>query len=279
MIIDAEVHIIPPEISNMKKSAFVREKAFKQAIYEHPEGEMALKLSTIEELLKSMELCKIDKCLLMGLPWRDHHLTLMNNSYVKNVIDANKGKFYGLGLVTFSKKLDIKSQLKELKEIYGFLGVKVIPSWQRFKLDGDEFAPVVEELIKQKMILFPHIDYVTASSSEQGPHNLFNLIKKYPELKILAPHLGGLLCLHFEFGPIKKYFSNTRFVTSVGETMQMVENASKVLDENMLIFGTDYPFQPNHDQKTILERFEKLNIDPKLKEKILSNNFREFINV
>lgn len=280
MIIDAEVHLIQP--NRHKKSSLKKfdEYVMEYYFHNHPEGDYALKLAQCDELLKSMVDSKIDKSIIMGLPWRSSFLCAENNKYIYDCCKRYPDKFYGFGLINYQ---DLKFSYKEIKKMkydYGFYGVKVIPSWQDFKLSYLDFSDLLNEMEKLDLILLPHIDFMYQSPIEyQGPHLLYSLAEFHPNLKILAPHLGGLLCLHQLHKPIKKILKNVRFITSVSTTMKFVEFASQCCEEHQLVFGTDYPFQPNHDQKTLLNQFNKLKIPKSLKTKILSENILNFLNI
>jgi len=277
MRIDAEVHLICPSIIKSNHKLDEKEVFFKKNIYKHPDGQHALGLATVEKLIESMESSGIDKSLIMGLPFLNDALNSEINKYIDTACKRYPDKFLGLGVLDPFN--DIKAQIRKFKHEYGFIGVKVIPSWQRFRLDDEDLYPAIEEIIKNNLILLPHIGYIISGSIEDGPHTLFNLAKRFPELKVLAPHLGGLMCFHYLHEPIKKVFKNIRFITSTPSTMKLVEFASEILDENQLIFGTDYPFQPNHDQLSVVNRFEGLRIKPELKEKIYAQNLIDFLNV
>jgi len=278
MIIDAEVHLISPAITKASSNFLDdREVFFKEKIYNHPDGQYALGLATVEKLIESMELCNIDKSLIMGLPFLNDNLNYEANKYIYSACRRYSDRFLGLGVLDPFN--DVERHIQRFKNEFGFIGVKVIPSWQNFSLDSDDFYSVIEKIIKNNLILLPHINYLIQGSAQDGPQSLFNLIKKFPELKVLAPHLGGLICFHYLHKPVKKFFKNTRFITSVSETMKLIEYASEILDDDKLIFGTDYPFQPNHDQLNIVNKFEALNIKKTLKERIYSRNLIDFLNV
>ena len=278
MIIDAEVHLIQPNRFNKASIKKYEERAMRYYIYDHPDGEMALKLAQCERLLESMNCSGIDKSVIMGLPWQTSFLCRENNKYISECCKKYPKKFYGFGLINLSDKKFSLNELKRIKSDYGFYGVKVIASWQNSSLAFSDFYDFINEIIKLDLILLPHIDFMFTGSTTESPHHLYTLAKTFPELKILAPHLGGLLCLHQLHPPIKKILKNVRFITSVSTTIKFVEFAAQCVEPNQLVFGTDYPFQPNHDQNTILRQFNKLKISNELKKRIFSENINEFFS-
>lgn len=277
MKIDAETHIISPALARPGRMKGRRKSFFREKIYLHPEGKSALKQATVEKILESMAASGIDRSVIMGLPFEDGRSNDEVNRYVRMACRKHPSRFFGAGILDpFG---NFRDEIRAFRNDCGFIGVKVIPAWQGFALDDKRFYRVAEEIVRNGMILLPHIDYMISEDDKGGPGRLFNLIRKFPELKVMAPHLGGLLCFHYLHEPAKRFFENVRFITSVSETMRLVRYASEVLDEDKLVFGTDYPFQPCHDQKTIVERFEKLGIAPALMKKIYSQNLLDFLNV
>jgi len=277
MIIDAEAHIIPSAWTGSDFVPDAREKFIGEKIYAHPEGRLALARANAEKLLESMSDCGIDKALIMGLPWTAPEFNQENNRYIYENCKNYPDKFLGLGIIDPGADRPVAAELKKFKNEYGFKGVKVIPSWQNFTLDSDVFCVWVEEIIRHDLVLFPHISYIVSDYDADAPQRLFNLARRFPELKIIAPHLGGLLCFHYLFEPVKKSLRNVRFVTSVSETMKLVEYAAEILPDEMLVFGTDYPFQPSHDQATVLHKFTELEMANELRQKIYSANLMAFL--
>ncbi|MBF0103945.1 MAG: amidohydrolase family protein [Deltaproteobacteria bacterium] len=277
MIIDAEVHLISPEITKEMGMRPGREPFLRRAILTHPDGKKALKLATTGALIRSMDQNRIGSSLIMGLPFCDDALNQQNNRYIYESCRRYPDRLYGLGIVNLVNKKKSRDAVQRFKNDYGFLGVKVIPAWQGVSLSSKVFFSFAECLVKNKMLLLPHVSYVLGAPQGDGPADLFALIKRHPELKVLAPHLGGLLCFHYTYGPVKKYFNNVRFITSVPESMRLVGLASQVLEPHHLVFGTDFPFQPDHSQGAVIKKFEALKLDKGLNKKIYAGNFKSFI--
>jgi predicted TIM-barrel fold metal-dependent hydrolase len=277
--IDSEVHLFPPEWCKQNYFPPALEETINRVIYNHPEKDMALSQATVDGLLMEMERSHIDHALVMGLPWRSAEMCWRNNDYIFSVANEYSGNLTGIGILPAPDKENIKDAIKKICENYGFKGVKVIPSWQNYRLDDPIFEPAIEEMILNDLVLIPHTDHLFLPVDKADTaYALFAVKQRYPKLKILAPHLGGLLCLYAIHQPIKKVLRNMMFITSVPATMKMVRFAIEAVGAERLVFGTDFPFNPSHDQQTVCKEFEDLNLSEKVKRLIVGINLSSFLN-
>lgn len=273
MIIDAEVHLLPPGLA-----AGTDEPALREKIYDHPDGARAVRLATVEALLDSMARCGIDRAVIMGLPWRSPARCRENNEYLARACRAHPGTFIGFTVVN-PAVAGWDDEVRRCARDLGFRGVKVIASWQGWSLDDAVADRLAELLVAEGLALLPHIDYLYTGSAAESPAHLYRLAARHPGLKILAPHLGGLLCLHEAYAPVRENLRNVRYLTSVPLTMAMVAAAARCCGDEKLVFGTDYPFQPNHDQESVLADFNALGLTAPLRGRILAANLLDFLGM
>jgi predicted TIM-barrel fold metal-dependent hydrolase len=260
--VDSEVHLLPPEWCRPDHQPRGGEDVLQRVVYDHPEREAALSQATAEGLMAEMERAGIDRAVIMGLPWRDPGLCWQNNAYIAQVVREHPGRFTGLGVLPPPGSTDLRDAVRRVAEEYGLEGVKVIPSWQGYRLDDGAFAPALGELVVREMVLVPHTDHLFVPPGEADTaYALYAVGRRYPELKVMAPHLGGLLCLYALHPPVKPALGNMLFVTSVPTTMQMVTFAVKAVGARRVAFGTDFPFNPSHDQRSLRRALEALPLD------------------
>ena len=207
-----------------------RETIIKRVIYEHPERELALSRATVDGLLAEMEVAGIDKAVIMGLPWRETEMCWRNNAYIAKVVQRYPDRFIGFAVLPPPGEADLRSAVRKAAEEYGLRGVKVIPSWQGFRLHDQIFEPALEALVTHDLVLMPHTDHLFISPDRgDTAYGLFDVARRYPELQIMAPHLGGLLCLYNLHEPVAAALRNILFITTVPVTMQMVEFAVQTI--------------------------------------------------
>lgn len=266
MIIDTEVHLLHPPARDQSYLAGNVEPV-RQAIHEHEDFHILEDLLTLDALLESMDENNIDKCLIMGLPWNDSKAHAANNRYIESVVKMHPSKFRGLYIPDLS---DIEKAVDEIKNLDKdtYIGVKLIPGWQHVRIDDPELDPLMEVVDSRNLFLMVHTDHPTQSLDGDVPYRLLSFLKNHPNLNILAPHLGGLLCLYGLDPRIKPVLENTHFITSVSLTMEMVKYASDVNPDNIL-FGSDFPFNHCHDQQTLLQDLRGLSLSEEVESKIL----------
>lgn len=276
--VDAEVHLFPPEWCLSSYLPPSSEKQILNSIYQHPEGRLALSLATAEPLLAEMKSAEIAKSVIMGLPWADAGRCWRNNEYVKELVEQYPDVFIGFGILPSPVSGDPRQAVRRIHEEFGFRGIKVIPSWHGYRLNDPELIPALIEMTERGMVLMPHTDHVFVSPSRADTaYALYEVARRHPRLKILAPHLAGLLCLYDLHEPVGKSLQNMMFVTSVPTSMRMVSMAVDVVGPHRVAFGTDYPFNSTHDQQTVRKSLVELGFSEETEKLIGNENVLRFL--
>ena len=276
--VDAEVHLFPPEWCLSSYTAPSSEKQILHSIYRHPEGRLALSLATVDPLLAEMKKARIAKSVIMGLPWADAGRCWRNNEYVKHLVEQYPDVFIGFGILPSPGSSDLKQAVRRIHEEFGFRGIKVIPSWHGYRLNDPELIPALDEMTERGMVLMPHTDHVFVTPDRADTaYALYEVARRHPNLKILAPHLAGLLCLYDLHEPVRESLQNMMFVTSVPASMRMVSMAVDVVGPYRVAFGTDYPFNSTHDQQTVRRSLEELGFSQETQKLIGIENVLRFL--
>ncbi|MFC1673132.1 amidohydrolase family protein [Pseudomonadota bacterium] len=277
---DAEVHLLPPQWCRADYTPPAGEDVLMRVVYNHPERENALSRATAEAALEEMNRAGIECSVIMGLPWRAPEMNWLNNDYIREVVEMYPGRFIGMGMTPPPDLEDPRDAVRKISDEYGFPGVKVIPSWQGFSLDDPIFAPALEEMVDRNLVLEPHTDHGFMSPTKyDSVHSLFEVAKRYPELRILAPHLGGLLCLYSLHAPMKDVLKNITFVGSVPTSLKMIEFAVAAVGADRVTFGSDFPFNPSHDQCSLIDTVEGLNLMEEEKDMLAHGTFKTFFGL
>lgn len=275
MIIDTEVHILQPEARSEDFIRYADEPVIKN-IHSHPDFPLLKDKMSVEALKKSMGENNIDRAIIMGMSWLDPVLQEQNNSFVEKVVRENNHEFRAMFIPNLKSIGAAADSVKNINPDI-FIGAKLIPGWQGVRIDDSRLAPLLEAIQAKDMFLMAHVDHPTQSLDGDVPYRLLEVLKKYPKLKVLAPHLGGLLCLYGLNEKIKPLLTNTYFISSVSSTIKFVKFAAEVNCDNIL-FGTDFPFNHCHDQKTVLEGISALNLSQRVEKKILGENAEELFD-
>jgi len=278
--IDAEVHLVHPGNRLPGRRAPEPETRMNRAIFDHVEGELALARADVQALLGEMDAGGIERACIMGMPWVDPGRCELDNHYVGQCVRSWPERFLGFGVLAAPSLSDPVLQVRRMALEHGFLGVKVIPSWQGWRLTDRDFEPALREMSDLGLTLVPHTDHLTIDpAGADTAHALLETARRFPDLKILAPHLGGLLCLYELISGIKADLGNLLFVTSVSRSMGMVEFAARAAGCRRLAFGTDYPFNVGHDQRSVKQALEGLNFPPGDLVGIAGKNLERFLGL
>lgn len=275
--IDAELHILPPKWCDINMVLPDNEDVMRRILWDHPLGEMALNRADESGIIAEMERCGVNGGVLLGMPWNSPAMCWGNNEYVLEVARRHAGRFVCMGILPDPAQEDPLRAVKRI-EAMGFAGVKVIPSWHRYRLNDTFMQPVYEYMTEAGLVLMPHTDHLFLSPDESDtPFALFDTARSHPELKILAPHLGGLLALYGLRDPIRPTLENIMFVTSTPATMPMVSYALDAMGSDHIAFGSDFPFNAPYDMSVVKTALEEMGLDPGLLEQLAGGNIQRWL--
>ena len=181
--------------------------------------------------------------------------------------------FYGFG-TTHADSEDLRADIEQIKEL-GLHGVKLHPDFQRFNADSPE-AFRIYELMEGELPLLIHCG--DARYDFSSPERIANIHKNFPKLKILAAHLGG----YQQWDEAEKWLTgleNVKFDVSSSLAFLTPERAAGLVRKYGIencFFGSDFPMWSHEDE---LMRFLKLGFTEEENQKILADNFKEFLGL
>ena len=187
MLIDAHVYALPSRLRKTDARLYSAEAAVRSAIYLHPESPHALKLSTPDAILKSMDECGIDNSILVSFPWRTAELCRETNEFLLE-LSTTQNRFSCICSIQPADRRFVHEAEKCLEN--GALALKVNPMWQGFELDGAEMEGLCRFAEQVNVPLMVHVDHAYRKSAA-SPAHLYQLAQKHPQTRILAAHMGG----------------------------------------------------------------------------------------
>ena len=250
IIIDAEVRVLHPAARHPDFAKGTSEPV-RKIIYEHPEFSLIRDKLSAEAHVASMDHSGIHHGLLSGIAWHDRSILDENNAYVNECVRQYPDRFRALYIADPSNPEQAAQEIADLDESV-FIGVELIPKWQKIHIDDPELQPIFEAVLKRNLFFKSYTAHITQTLDGDTPYRLLQFLRKNPELKVLIPHMGGLLGIYGLIPEIRDAMKNAYFITSVSSTMPMVKFAAEVNEDNLL-FGTDFPFNHCHDQSTPLQ--------------------------
>lgn len=297
-IIDAHSHYMPPEVA--KNTAFFK-----------------VNWSDIDRQLAVMDQNKIEKALLL-YPTSDAHLNMggwqdlcyVYNKEIAAVVSKHKGRFIGGGIIPADTPAQFLAELKRIQD-FGLRVISLASSYEGKYLDDEIFSPVYEFAQKNKMpvhvhpqiidpigedrvrdpLLTPVLGYVFDVSVCVGKMMMSGTFLKFPDVKFIFAHYGGVLPLvkerfdttyamlrRREFvrdlsKPPSAYFKNLYFDTSGSKSPASLACALELTDAAHILFGSDFPANENIPDAVACVR--QASISEENKRGILQNDLLE----
>jgi hypothetical protein len=223
-----------------------------------PTGEDASAI-TIEELLRRMDRSGVDKALTWLRPPYRREID-SSNAYVHKAMQDHPDRILGFGWADPNLGVrEAKDTVRRCVEEYGFYGVKLNGAQNNFYIDDPKLSlPVVEEIAKTGKALAFHVG--TDAYEETHPFRVAKIARAYPDLPILAVHMGGVAFRDTSNAAIEIAGEHPN-ITLIGSGVQMVSvnRAIRALGSKRVCFGSDTPFAFMHVQlaayRALLEDF------------------------
>lgn len=285
MIIDFSSHIIPPDVGKIlaKKPYYgPLSKNSNRYYFPYPpnNADPKVRLSVMDKYGVHMQLLSQTTPVLLGFNAREAAIICrLSNDYIGELCSKYPERFVGCAIVSL---LDVDAALEELDRVVGELGLKcvTVSTNQNGKgLDSLEYFPFYERVSKYNMPIFLHptnwADYPLVSLDKGWMAlNIFGwpfdttqavwrlifggVLEKYPNLKIVTHHLGGMLpyyscriigCSHIpRIGeklqkPFESYLKQFYGDTALnGGPFESYMCGYVFFGSERMLFGTDYPF-------------------------------------
>jgi predicted TIM-barrel fold metal-dependent hydrolase len=244
MLIDAHTHIFPEK--SAENILRITSQKFKVKVY----GK-----GTASDLIAQMDENRVNYAVI--------HMVAVNPKAARMIntwlINLSEPRFIKFGTL-HPHQQDYQQEIERLRE-HGIRGVKLQPDVQGFTVDNKDLTyPLYEELAKKRLIVMFHVggNPIPRSNQRSTPKMVLRVAEDFPELTIIAAHLGGL------------NMWNEVITTLAGrenvfmETSMTYENIPPAIAEKIIrkhnpkkiFFGTDYPFAPI---KSCVERAQKVS--------------------
>lgn len=159
----------------------------------------------------------------------------------------------------------------------GIKGIKLHPEFQGIDLADPRLNPFFEE-ISADFILMIHVgDPRVSPFNFSTPRKVAAILKKFPKIKIIAAHLGGL----FFWDEVVEVLAGKDIYLDTSSALSFIqpEILRKILakhDHSKILFGSDYPLKTPQKELEALERIPWLSTAAK--ERIAGQNCMELLN-
>ena len=278
-ILDAHSHYMPPAVA--QNTTFFK-----------------VNWSDLDRQLSLMDQNGIEKSLLL-YPTSDAHLNMggwsnvskIYNEAIGEVVKKHSKRFAGAGILPVDQPQTILDSLKRFEDL-NLSVISLASSYEGRYLDDEIFPPVYEFAAQKNIpihvhpqimnpigedrvrdpLLTPVLEYVFDVSVCIGKMMMSGIFLKFPQLKFIFAHYGGVLPFVKErfdttYVMLRKrnfvkdisqlpseYFKNLYFDTSGSKSPASLLCALEITDPSHILWGSDYPANQNIvDSKTVIE--------------------------
>ncbi|RZB30497.1 MAG: uncharacterized protein SRB1_02777 [Desulfobacteraceae bacterium Eth-SRB1] len=279
MIIDFHTHIFPKEIRENREKYFPSEPAFK-LLYGRPGS----KLAGAGELIDSMDSQGVAKSVIFGFPWKNSDTFKKHNDYVIKSIERYPGRLTGFCCIDIFSGEAITEVMRCFES--GLSGVGELALYES-GIDEESInrlEPVMGICLDRNLPVLIHtnepIGHQYPGKTSNTFRQIYRLITKFPENKIVLAHWGGGI---FFFSLLKKEvkesFNNVYFDTAASPFLydaKIYRIAISILGQDKIIFGSDFPLL---GPERYFKEFEQAGLSKEEIDSICSRNAARLLNL
>jgi len=244
MIIDFHTHIFPQKIRENRERYFFGEAGF-STLYRLPKS----RLIGARELVALMDEEGIDKAVVFGFPWKNPKTLSEHNDYIAGAMERFPGRLIGFCcLDPFSGQAAAEAR-RCLAGNFGGVGELAFyqEGFNEPSLHGLE--PVMEICRQADVPVLLHtnkpIGHHYPGKMPMTFPQLYALIRRFPENKIVLAHWGGgIFFFHLVKKEIKESLRNVYFDTAASPFLydaRVYRIAVQIVGPEKILFGSDYP--------------------------------------
>ncbi len=251
-IIDIHDHIFPDKIAEKAVAAIGRYYGIKMR-----------HTGTVETLLKAGRRIGTTNYVVHSSATTVEQVQAIND-YICGVQAAHP-EFVGFATLHPGLK-DIGSEVDRIISM-GLRGIKLHPEFQNLTLDEEYMMPLFEA-VEGRLPVLIHIGDRNRDSS--SPKRLAHILDSFPELVVIAAHLGG----YSVWEQSSEYIIGRNLYIDTSSSLPFMEPCKAVgimrrHGMNKVLFGTDYPMWDHAEE---LERFMRLDLTEDERRAVLHDN-------
>lgn len=253
-IFDVHVHIFPHKIA-LKAAESIGD--FYDGIPMHGDG-------TLETALSMLNAAGVEKFAAHSVALTPHNVSRINEF----ILSARAQ--YPDRIVPFAA---IHPDMEDVQATVdgivaqGFRGIKIHPDMQRFAVDDDHVAPMMEAIEGRLPLLIHCGDY---RYDYDGPRRILHLHENFPRLQIICAHFGGW----GEWDTAAALLPGNGLLIDTSSSLykwspKKAAEAIRHFGVENVLFGSDFPMWNPEEE---LQRFLQMDLSASEREDILWNN-------
>jgi hypothetical protein len=268
-MIDTHTHIFPDKIASKIAERFRAWVGDANAL----SGDF-----TLGDLRSYMKRCNVEAVITFCVAERPE-VVIPANNFLLEIMDNRT--IFSFGTILPS----MKDPVGEVRRIYerGIKGIKFHSLFQPIRAGDQNLFLIYEAMDKAGMIAYFHVGKDPANPSHPpgtGPQDIARLKERFPNLKIVAAHFGGLFMLEEARKWIigKDIYVDTCWAPSIQSIGS--EEVVKFIHQHgaqKVLFATDYP--STSDPIPQIKWFKELPLQEKEKQLIFRENARRLLGL
>lgn len=208
---------------------------------------------TLHGLKTLMERRGISECMILPIATKPSQQDSIN----KWAADIMGGGIYCCGSV----HPEAENALDELERIksYGLIGVKFHSEYQKFRPDEERMMPIYQKISELGLIAVFHggWDPFGEGDVRATPQSFANIAKLFPNMTIVAAHLGGMMLFddveRYIAGKFRNLYLDTGVVANYIGDDQLLR-IIKAHGANRILFASDAPWDDPANEIAMLNR-------------------------
>ncbi|NPV07160.1 MAG: amidohydrolase [Anaerolineae bacterium] len=271
MIVDAHVHVFPPDWVAAKEHLLARDSYF-ETLYRGPRGHMA----SADDLLRSMDEAGVRLSVAAGFGWEDGGLCREQNDYLLECVRRHPERIVGLATVNPARVREAEGEAVRAIEA-GLSGIgELMPDGPGYSLDDrkvmEPLARVAESL--QVPVLVHVSEPVGHSYPGKGtvaPAQVVATAQAFPSLTLVCAHWGGGLPFYELMPEVARALARVYYDTAAWPLLYRDEVFASMagVAPHKVLFATDYPLI---SQRQALQRLDGVRWDGAVREAVLGGN-------
>ena len=226
-------------------------------------------LSSPEDMIAVMDRENIET--IICAPHRSLHDPGAGNRHLEDVMKKYPGRV--MGYYTFNPNYEemFLESIENVINVPGYVGLKFLPTYHRYPLDGSNFKKALEFANKHKLCILIHT--WGNNDPHNGPRHINMLADKYPDATLIMGHSApGELDQAIEV--VKTHDNVYLDLCDIHRHSGIVDKMVENVGAEKVLFGTDMPwYDPNYCLGSVL--FSHISDDDKYK--IIYGNAKKII--
>jgi len=251
MIIDFHTHIFPKSICENREKYFPNESAF-ELLYSSPGS----KLVGARQIIASMDEQDVDKSVVFGFPWKTKETFQAQNNYIMEVVAKYPERLIGLCCFDPFSKEAVPEAVRCIEG--GLSGIGEIAFYESGIDDAslDRLSPLMEICHDKELPFLIHtnepVGHIYPGKTPNTMKQIYNLVKRFPENKIVLAHWGGgIFFFNLLKKDVKESLKNVYFDTAASPFLydtQIYRYAKEIAGLDKILFGKPTRYFKEHEK-------------------------------